>query len=119
MKLEGTFEVVDVRPTQYRGIMLVELRGESELDVVMEYPSGVVNVPLDKGSMVRLGIDNVKDERFRENWDVYMWGLVYYVGGNRVKISVGGLIIDVRNYRGAAMPGEKVYVGLKVLRRQY
>lgn len=45
-----------------------------------------------------------------------MNGVVYYVGESVVKISIGGLIMDVNNFKNDVKVGERVYIGLKVLR---
>lgn len=46
-----------------------------------------------------------------------MNGIVYYVSENIIKISIGGgLIMDVNNFKNDVKVGEKVYIGLKVLK---
>ncbi|WP_069807175.1 hypothetical protein [Vulcanisaeta thermophila] len=114
MKLTGNFRVVGIEGTRFEGIIRVRMISEGNVEVSMEYPVKAVGVELRQDYTVNLSIDTEKDPNYRANWDVYMNGMVYYVGNGIVKISIGGLIIDVINYNGDAKVGERVYVGLKI-----
>ncbi|GAB6944688.1 hypothetical protein [Vulcanisaeta sp. JCM 14467] len=116
MRLSGDFRVVDVKGTDYRGIVRLEMSGESGISLALEYPRDAVGVDIKQGDNVRVSISNEKDPNYASNWDVYMNGVVYYVGESNVKISIGGLIMDVNNFKNDVRVGEKVYIGLKVLR---
>lgn len=116
MQLSGDFKVMDVKGTDYRGIVRLEMSSESGVSLALEYPRNAVGVDIKQGDNVRVSISNEKDPNYSSNWDVYMNGVVYYVGGNNVKISIGGLLMDVNNFKNDVKVGEKVYIGLKVLR---
>lgn len=116
MRLSGDFRVVDVKGTDYRGIVRLEMSGESGISLALEYPRDAVGVDIKQGDNVRVSISNEKDPNYASNWDVYMNGVVYYVGESNVKISIGGLIMDIHNFKNDVKVGEKVYIGLKVLR---
>ncbi len=116
MNLEGIFRVTDVRPTPYRGIVRLEMEGEEGIRIGLEYPEEVLGVKIEKGSSVKISIKNEKDPNYKENWDVYMNGIVYHIRENIVKVSIGGLILDVYSYKGDVRLGEKVYIGLKIQR---
>jgi len=102
---------------EYDGIKALLMRSSRGHQVYLEYPEKVLGVKIDRGFKVRLSLDNNKDENYRQNWDVYMWGKVYYVSQDMVRISIGGLILELRGYDGPVSLGEKVYVGLKVIER--
>ena len=116
MRLSGDFRVVSVKPTDYKGIVRIEMGGESGISLALEYPRDAVGVDIKQGDSVRVSISNEKDPNYASNWDVYMNGVVYYVGGGNVKVSIGGLIMDINNFKDEVRVGEKVYIGLKVLR---
>ncbi len=114
MKFDNILTVVDAYTLpDYPTIKALIMRDDKGHEVYLEYPEGVVRVPIDKDMKVRLSIDNNKDENYRQNWDVYMWGKVYYVAEKLVRISLGGLILEIRGYTEPVNIGEKVYVGIK------
>ncbi len=114
MKLKDEFTVVDVKElAEYKGIQVLDLDNGKGLRVYLEYPVKIVRVQIDKNSRVILSIDNVKDVEYKKNWDVYMTGIVYHKYDNNVRISIGGFIVEVKNYVGDVSIGEKVYVGIK------
>ena len=112
MKLDIVLTVQEIEKTPYEKIIALRMVGNN-IKVRLEYPYKVIGVNFNVGDKVRLSIDNVKDENYKLNWDVYMWGIVYYVSQNIVRISIGGLILDVEGYTGPVNVGEKVYIGLK------
>ncbi|BDR91172.1 hypothetical protein [Vulcanisaeta souniana] len=116
MQLSGDFRVINVKETGYRGVVRLDMEGDSGVSLGLEYPRDAVGVDIKQGSNVKVSISNDKDPNYASNWDVYMNGVVYYVGGNSVKISIGGLIMDINNFKNDARVGEKVYVGLKVIK---
>ncbi|ADN51234.1 hypothetical protein [Vulcanisaeta distributa] len=116
MQLSGDFRVMNVKGTDYKGIVRLEMSSESGVSLALEYPRDVIGVDIKQGDNVKVSISNEKDPNYASNWDVYMNGVVYYVGGNIIKISIGGLIMDVNNFKNDVKVGEKVYIGLKVLK---
>ncbi|WP_054854642.1 hypothetical protein [Vulcanisaeta sp. JCM 16161] len=116
MQLSGDFRVMDVKGTDYRGVVRLEMSSGSGISLALEYPRDAVGVDIRQGDNVRVSISNEKDPNYASNWDVYMNGVVYYVGESVVKISIGGLIMDVNNFKNDVKVGERVYIGLKVLR---
>ncbi len=114
MKFDEVLTVVDAQVLpDYPTIKALIMRDEKGHEVYFEYPEGVVKVEINKDMKVRLCIDNVKDENYKQNWDVYMWGKVYYVAEKLVRISLGGLILEIKGYSEPVNIGEKVYVGIK------
>ena len=109
-----TVEQAELLP-EYDGIKALIMKNNKGHQVYLEYPEKAVGVEIYKGLRVRLCLDNVKDPDYRKNWDVYMWGKVYYVSQDMVKISLGGLILEIRGFSGPVSLGEKVYVGLKIV----
>ncbi len=116
MQLSGDFRVVGVKSTSYRGIVRLEMSSESGVSLALEYPRDVIGVDIKQGDNVKVSISNEKDPNYSSNWDVYMNGIVYHVSESSVKVSIGGLIMDINNFRGEVKVGEKVYIGLKALR---
>jgi len=115
VRIEGRFRVINTRQTSYRGIIGVELRGEGGVELYLEYPEGVTKVPLARDSVIEISINNEKDPEFRSRWSIYMRGIVYHVGDGIIKVSIGGLIMDIRGYGGEARVGDWVYVGIRLL----
>ncbi|MGC8606105.1 MAG: hypothetical protein ACP5GZ_00850 [Vulcanisaeta sp.] len=116
MQLSGDFKVVNVKETDYKGVVRLEMEGSSGISLALEYPKNAVGVDIKQGDNVRINISNEKDPNYTLNWDVYMNGIVYYVGENIVKISIGGLIMDINNFKNNVKVGEKVYIGLRVIK---
>ncbi|MCG2863007.1 MAG: hypothetical protein RXP99_04320 [Vulcanisaeta sp.] len=116
MELSGDFRIVDVKGTGFRGIVRLEMEDATGVSLALEYPRDVLGIDIKQGDNVRVSISNSKDPNYSSNWDVYMNGVVYYVSEGLVKVSIGGLILDIRNYKGEAKVGEKVYIGLKLIK---
>lgn len=116
MRLAGDFRVINVRETGYRGVVRLEMEGPSGVALSLEYPRDAVGVDIRQGDNVRVSISSDRDPNYKSNWDVYMSGIVYYVGEGLVKVSIGGLILDVNNFKNEVRVGEKVYVGLKLIK---
>jgi hypothetical protein len=116
MELSGDFKVVNVKETGYKGIVRLEMESGSGLSLALEYPRDAVGVDIRQGDGVKVSISSNKDPNYASNWDVYMSGVVYHVSEGLVKISIGGLILDVNNFRNEVKVGEKVYVGLKLIK---
>ncbi len=118
MKFDEILIVEQVEPLpDYDGIKALTMRSQSGLQVYLEYPEKAVGVRIDRGYRIRLSLDNVRDENYRTNWDVYMWGKVYYISQDTVRISIGGLILELKGYKDPVSLGEKVYIGLKIVER--
>ena len=109
-------KVAEIRDTQWRGIKRIVVEhegGESLLELPLDRLSPYVT--LNVGDDIELSISLEKDENYRSNWDVYMWGVVYSYRDERIYISVGGLIMSVYVPKDGApfSIGSKVYVGVK------
>ncbi|MGC8543414.1 MAG: hypothetical protein ACP5NQ_05695 [Vulcanisaeta sp.] len=116
MQLNGDFRVTGVKDTDYKGIVRLEMEGSSGITIALEYPRDIIGVDIKQGDNVRVSINNDKDPNYASNWDVYMNGIVYYVSEGLVKVSIGGLIMDINNFKNDVKIGEKVYVGLKLIK---
>ncbi len=117
MKFEGKFKVVKVETMpDYPSIKALHMVDDSGREIYLEYPEEVLNVKINEGDQIYLCIDHQKDEKYRENWDVYMWGRIYYKDGSRTRVSIGGLILEVRGCDLGEV-GDKVYVGIRVRER--
>ncbi len=116
MQLSDDFRVVNVRETGYKGVVRLDMKSGSGVSLGLEYPRDAIGVDIKQGSNVRVSISNDKDPNYASNWDVYMNGIIYYVDGDSVKVSIGGLIMDINNFKNNVRVGEKVYVGLKVIK---
>jgi hypothetical protein len=87
------------------------IRLKGDVEATLELPLDKIGVRLAAGDRVKLVIQKEKD-RDLSQYKVYMWGLVYHVGGGMTRISIGGLQLDIM----AELPlkvGEKVYIGIK------
>ncbi len=118
MKFEGKFRVVKVEPMpDYPALRALYLSDESGREIYLEYPEEIVNIKVNEGDSIYLSISHQKDEKYRENWDLYMWGRIYYKDGSRTRISIGGLIVEVKSQDNIGEIGDKVYVGLRLRER--
>ncbi|MFB6471006.1 MAG: hypothetical protein TU36_007240 [Vulcanisaeta sp. AZ3] len=116
MHLSADFRVINVEETSYQGVVRLKMESQSGFFLVLEYPKDAVGVNIKQGNNIRISISNDRDPNYVTNWDVYMSGVVYYVSEGLVKISIGGLILDINNFKDEARIGEKVYIGLKLIR---
>ncbi|OYT27248.1 MAG: hypothetical protein B6V02_00295 [Thermoprotei archaeon ex4572_64] len=115
MNLVEEFEVKNVKKLPYRGIDGLELESSSGTCMYLEYPSSIIKIPITVGNKVKISLSKVKDENYKVNWDIYMWGLVYYVSERFVRISIGGLILELKNVDTSLEVGDRVYIGIKKL----
>ncbi len=115
MNLVEEFEVKNVKKLPYRGIDGLELESLSGIHMYLEYPSSVIKIPITVGNKVKISLSKVKDENYKANWDIYMWGLVYYISEKYIRISIGGLILELKNIDTSLEIGDKVYIGIKKL----
>ncbi len=117
MKYRGVFKVLKVEDMpDYSGLKAIYLTDNAGREVYLEFPEKLTNVKIPANVNIELSLDNVKDEDYKSNWDVYMWGIVYYSDESRIRISIGGLIMELKNFNVKAEIGEKVYVGIKLLK---
>lgn len=110
---KGTYRVTGL---EYEPNNVVKLRLEGEDGLMMIELPAVVN-RFREGDSVLVSLSSSRDENYRENWSVYMWGVVYYSGEDYVRLSIGGFIMHmeggvVKNRPGL---GEKIYIGLRQL----
>lgn len=108
----GTYKVTEV---QYEPNNVVKLRLEGEDGLVTIELPAIIN-KFKSGDSILISLSGAKDENYRSNWDIYMWGIVYYSGEDAVRISIGGFILHMEgNAFKANRPGvgEKIYVGLR------
>ncbi len=115
MKFRGVFKVLKVESLpDYSGLKAIYMVDDSGREIYLEYPEELTKVRISENSSVEISLDNVKDENYKTNWDVYMWGVVYYSAENVIRISIGGLIMELKKFDIKPEVGEKVYVGLKI-----
>lgn len=108
-RFEGRFRV-DSLETEPNDVVKVNLTGNG-LRAFVELPGRIALFKA--GDEVLLSLSSEKDENYRSNWDVYMWGVVYYSGEGGFRVSIGGFILSLEGVSEKPTVGEKVYVGLK------
>ncbi len=109
-------KIVGIGDTQWRGIkrlVIAHGTGESILELPLDKLSQ--HVAFNVGDAVELALSLEKDEDYRGNWDIYMWGIVYSYKDRRMYVSVGGLImsIHVTDEESPFSIGSKVYIGIR------
>ncbi|NPA23263.1 MAG: hypothetical protein GXO23_03095 [Crenarchaeota archaeon] len=118
MKFEGKFKVVRVEiMPDYPSLKALYMVDDSGREMYLEYPEEILKIKVNEGDTLYISIDHQKDERYRENWDVYMWGRIYYRDGSRTRISIGGLILELKSPDNLGEVGDKVYVGIRMRER--
>ena len=114
MKFDEILKIDNIRDFPgYTGIQIIEMSNEKGIKIYLEYPAKILPIRYNVGDKIRLNIDNVKDSDYKKNWDVYMWGIVYYVTEDLIRISIHGLILEIKGFKTSVNIGEKVYIGLK------
>ncbi|ABL88130.1 conserved hypothetical protein [Pyrobaculum islandicum DSM 4184] len=86
----------------------IKLKGD--VDITIELPLNILGIKLSKGENVKLVLQQEKDKELHK-YKVYAWGIVYYVGNNITRISIGGLQLDIMKELPLKV-GEKVYIGI-------
>ncbi|ABW00880.1 hypothetical protein [Caldivirga maquilingensis] len=108
----GTYKVTGI---EYEPNNVVKLRLEGEGSLITVELPAIIN-KFKQGDSVLISLSSSKDENYKGNWDVYMWGMVYYLGENFMRISIGGFILHLEgNVSSRPNLGDKIYVGLKLL----
>ncbi|MGB9703960.1 MAG: hypothetical protein ACPL3C_00805 [Pyrobaculum sp.] len=87
----------------------IKLKGDVE--ATLELPLDRIGVRLAAGDQLKLVIQKERDGDLSQ-YKIYMWGLVYHVGGGVTRISIGGLQLDILTELPLKV-GEKVYIGIK------
>ncbi|MEL9990692.1 MAG: DNA-directed RNA polymerase [Thermoproteus sp.] len=100
-------DVVDLERPLKRLLM------EGDAEAELELPLDMLNISINKNSSILVNIDKNKDDDYKNKYDIYMWGILYYKNNNISYISIGGLIFKIK----IDLPfnvGDKIYIGLKL-----
>ncbi len=108
--------IVEISDTQWRGIKrLVVAHGDGESLLELPLDKIAAHVTLNVGDSVEVAVSPERDENYRDNWDIYMWGIVYSYKDRHMYVSVGGLIMSIQvvDEGGPFSIGSKVYIGVR------
>lgn len=86
---------------------------DGDAKIELELPISLLNININKNMKIIVNLNRDREENYKDKYNIYMWGILYYKNNNYTYISIGGLILKLSKDIPFNI-GEKIYIGIKI-----